>query len=138
METMSEPAEVPQQAPTSEEVDYADFTKVILRVGTILWAMPVPKSKKLLELSVDLGEEKPRTIVSGVALAFPNGEGLEGVQALFVTNLKPVKLMGIESRGMLLAIADGTPIPMETGKLAHEDLALLQPTKPCKPGTRAR
>lgn len=82
------------------EIDYEEFSKVDLRVGRILAAEPVPKSGKLLKLKVDIGEE--RTIVAGIGKDY-TPEELIGKQILVVANLKPVKLMGVESFGMLLA-----------------------------------
>jgi methionyl-tRNA synthetase len=82
------------------EIDYEEFAKIDLRVATILAAEAVPKSNKLLKLKVDIGEE--RTIVAGVGKDY-TPEQLVGRQILVVANLKPVKLMGVESYGMLLA-----------------------------------
>lgn len=78
------------------------FDLIDLRVGQILKAEKVEKSKKLLKLQVNLGFEI-RTIVSGISLDVPNIETLIGKKVLIVANLHPAKLMGIESRGMLLA-----------------------------------
>jgi methionyl-tRNA synthetase len=82
------------------EIDYEEFAKVDLRVGKILEAEAVPKSNKLLKLKVDIGAE--RTIVAGIAKDY-KPEELMGKKILVVANLKPVKLMGVESHGMLLA-----------------------------------
>ena len=82
------------------EIDYEEFAKVDLRVAKILAAEPVPKSNKLLKLTVDIGEE--RTIVAGVGKDYTPAE-LIGKKIVIVANLKPVKLMGVESYGMLLA-----------------------------------
>jgi len=82
------------------QIEYEEFDKVDLRVARILAAEPVPKSNKLLKLKVDIGEE--RTIVAGVGKDY-KPEELIGKQILVVANLKPVKLMGVESHGMLLA-----------------------------------
>jgi methionyl-tRNA synthetase len=82
------------------EIDYEEFAKADLRVATILSAEAVPKSNKLLKLKVDIGEE--RTIVAGVGKDY-TPEELIGKKILVVANLKPVKLMGVESYGMLLA-----------------------------------
>lgn len=82
------------------EIDYDDFAKVDLRVATILEAQMVPKSNKLIKLKVDIGEE--RTIVAGIGKDY-KPEELIGEKIVIVANLKPVKLMGVESRGMLLA-----------------------------------
>jgi methionyl-tRNA synthetase len=81
-------------------IDYEEFSKVDLRVAKILAAEAVPKSSKLLKLKVDIGEE--RTIVAGIGKDY-KPEELIGRQILIVANLKPVKLMGVESYGMLLA-----------------------------------
>ncbi len=82
------------------EIDYDDFAKADLRVATILEAKMVPKSTKLVQLKVDIGEE--RTIVAGIGKDYVPAE-LIGKKIVIVANLKPAKLMGVESRGMLLA-----------------------------------
>ncbi|NTW06368.1 MAG: methionine--tRNA ligase [Syntrophaceae bacterium] len=82
------------------EIDYDHFAKVDLRVATILEAQMVPKSNKLIQLKVDIGEE--RTIVAGIGKDY-KPEELVGKKIVIVANLKPAKLMGVESRGMLLA-----------------------------------
>src|SRR5690349_7490327 len=87
----------------SESIDIDHFMKVHLRVGQIETAEAVPKSKKLLKLSVNLGEKLgTRQIVSGIA-QFYSPEALIGRKIVVVTNLKPALLMGLESQGMLLA-----------------------------------
>jgi methionyl-tRNA synthetase len=85
-------------------IDIDDFANVDLRVATILKAEAIPKAKKLLKLEVDMGER--RTIVAGIA-NFYQPEALVGRQVIIVANLKPAKLMGIESQGMLLAAVEG-------------------------------
>jgi methionyl-tRNA synthetase len=97
------------------EIEYDDFAKVVLKVGKLLAAERVAGADKLLKLSVDVGEEAPRTIVSGIAQAYAP-EQLVGRKVVVVMNLKPRKLKGIESRGMLLTAGPG-------GK----DLSLLDP-----------
>jgi methionyl-tRNA synthetase C-terminal region/beta chain len=82
------------------EIDYEEFAKVDLRVGKILAAEAVPKSNKLLKLKIDIGEE--RTIVAGIGKDYTPAE-LIGRKIVIVANLKPAKLMGVESYGMLLA-----------------------------------
>jgi len=82
------------------EIDYDEFAKVDLRVASILEAQMVPKSNKLVQLKVDIGEE--RTIVAGIGKEY-KPEELVGKKVVIVANLKPAKLMGVESRGMLLA-----------------------------------
>lgn len=81
-------------------IEYDEFAKVDLRVAKILDASPVPKSNKLVKLRIDLGEE--RTIVAGIGKDY-KPEALIGKSILVVANLKPAKLMGVESHGMLLA-----------------------------------
>ena len=87
------------------EIGIEDFGKIDLRVATILTAERVPKTDKLMKLSVKVGEEE-RTIVSGIA-QFYTEEDLPGKNVVVIANLKPAKLRGIESRGMLLAASDG-------------------------------
>jgi methionyl-tRNA synthetase len=86
------------------------FFETELKAGTILTAERVPKSEKLIKLSVDLGEETPRQIVAGIGLAY-QPEELVGRQVAVVANLQPAKLMGVESQGMVLAASiDGKPV----------------------------
>jgi methionyl-tRNA synthetase len=82
------------------EIDYEEFAKVDLRVGKIIAVEAVPKSNKLLKLKIDIGEE--RTIVAGIGKDYTPAE-LIGKTIVVVANLKPAKLMGVESYGMLLA-----------------------------------
>ena len=98
------------------------FFKTELKLGTIVEAEEVPKSKKLLRLQVDLGEEKPRQIVAGIK-EYYTAEALVGSQVCVVANLKPAKLMGMLSEGMLLAAKD------ENG------LSLMRPEAPRKAGS---
>jgi methionyl-tRNA synthetase len=94
----------PAKVDLKPEIDYEEFSKVDLRVAKIIAAEAVPKSSKLLKLKVDIGEE--RTIVAGIGKDY-KPEELIGRQILIVANLKPVKLMGVESYGMLLATDAG-------------------------------
>ena len=82
-----------------------ELDKVELKVGQIKEVERVPKSKKLYKLQVDVGEKTPRTIVSGI-VPYYTEEELLGKQVVVVTNLKPAKLCGIESNGMLLAAGE--------------------------------
>ena len=82
------------------QIQFDDFSKLDLKVGTILTAEKVEKADKLLKLEVDLGFQK-RTIVSGIALHF-NPEDIIGKQVVIVANLAPRKMKGIESQGMIL------------------------------------
>ncbi len=88
------------------EIEYADFAKVVLKVGKVLQVERVPKADKLLKLTVDVGEEQPRTICAGIAEAY-QPEQVQGRKVVVVANLKPRMLRGIESRGMLLAAGPG-------------------------------
>jgi len=81
-------------------ITFDDFNKLDLRVATIVHAENVPKSKKLLKIEIDMGER--RTIVSGISESY-RPEDIVGMQVVVVANLKPAKLMGITSQGMLLA-----------------------------------
>ncbi len=90
----------PKQAITKPLISIDDFAKLDLRVATITAAEAVPKSKKLLKIEIDMGQ--PRTIVSGIAESY-QAEDLVGKQVVVVANLKPAKLMGITSQGMLLS-----------------------------------
>ncbi len=86
--------------PVKPEITYDEFEKIDLRVAKILEAEQVPKSNKLIKLKIDIGEE--RQIVAGIAQNY-KPEELVGKSIVIVANLKPTKLMGVESRGMLLA-----------------------------------
>jgi methionyl-tRNA synthetase len=96
--------------PLKAEIVYDQFGKIDLRVAQILEAVKVPKSKKLLKLYVDLGFEK-RTIISGIALHY-DPEQLVGKKVIVVANLAPVQIMGIESRGMVLAGSLGASLEL--------------------------
>ncbi len=82
-----------------------DFQKIGLKVGEVKSAEKILGSKKLLKLSIDLGTEL-RTVVAGIAEAY-TPEELIGKQVIVVTNLKPTRLMGVESNGMVLAASVG-------------------------------
>jgi methionyl-tRNA synthetase len=87
-------------------LDITDFIKVDLRVGEVLTAERIPKADKLLLLSVDIGEAKPRQILAGIAEYYAP-EQMVGRKIAVVANLKPRKLRGYESQGMLLAASVG-------------------------------
>jgi methionyl-tRNA synthetase len=90
-----------EEEPKAEEITIDDFFKVELRVAEVLSAEPVKKADKLLKIQLDLGTEK-RQVVSGIA-KFYSLEDLKGKKVICVTNLKPVKLRGELSQGMILA-----------------------------------
>ena len=104
-----------------------DFKKVDIAVGKILSAEKVPDTDKLLKLSVNLGESIPRQIVSGISLYFPDCAVLVGKKCMFVANLEPKMIRGIESQGMILAVSgdDGA-------------FSLLCPSDEISVGTRAK
>jgi len=101
-----------------------DLQKVEIKVGRILNIEEVEGSDKLLKLSVDFGEERPRQVLSGIKKFF-NKEDLFEKQFAFITNLAPRKMMGFDSEAMILA----------TGE---ESLALLSPTVPVNNGSQMR
>ncbi len=104
-------AETEQMAPLKPVVDIEAFAKIDLRVATVLKAEPVPKARKLLKLEVDMGEK--RTIVSGISGSY-SPDDLVGKQVIIVANLKPAKLMGVLSQGMLLAAAEENGVTVAT------------------------
>jgi methionyl-tRNA synthetase len=119
-------AAAPGAAGEPGEVEYADFAKVVLKVGKVLSAERVPKADKLLKLSVDVGEPSgPRTIAAGIAEAYAP-EQVVGRSVVVVANLKPRAIRGIESKGMLLAAGPG-------GK----ELSLVDPG-PLPPGSEVK
>lgn len=92
-------------AAAADEITIDDFAKIDLRVATVIAAERVPKTDKLIKLQVKIGDEE-RTIVSGIAQHY-EPENLIGKNVIVIANLKPAKLRGIESRGMVLAAGDG-------------------------------
>ncbi len=111
--------------PMESRISIEDFMKVDLRVAKVLTAERVPKSKKLVRLEIDLGSER-RTLVAGIAEGY-EAEALVGRTVAIVANLKPAKLMGIESNGMILAASPDGGKPM-----------LVAFDQPPAPGTRIR
>jgi methionyl-tRNA synthetase len=111
--------------PAPDQISIDDFMKVQLKAAKVLEAAAVPKSKKLVQLKVDLGEPEPRTILAGIAESY-QPEQLVGRTIVVVANLKPAKLMGIESNGMVLAAS-----PEGGG-------AMLVNAEGASPGTRVR
>jgi len=109
----------PTVAPQKEEITFDDFTAMDIRVGTILKAEKVPKTKKLLKMLVDTGLDQ-RTIVSGIA-EYYEPDGLPGKKVCVLVNLAPRKIKGIESNGMVLLSenSDGRLIFVEPGSDAE-------------------
>lgn len=108
------------------EITIDDFARIQLKVGKVVECRKVEKADKLLCSKIDLGEGAPRTIVSGIAKYY-TPEEMVGKQVIVVTNLKPVKLRGIESQGMVLCASD------ENG-----NLALVTPEKDITAGSEVR
>jgi methionyl-tRNA synthetase len=90
--------------PAKAEVTFDEFSKMDIRIGKILKAEKVEKSKKLLKLEVDTGIDK-RTVMSGIAEHF-SPEEVVGKQVTILVNLAPRKIMGVESQGMILMAED--------------------------------
>jgi len=107
-----------------ELINIEDFAKLKLALAQVLEVEEIPKSDKLLKLEVKVGEEK-RTILAGIKQYYTKEE-LIGKKILIVYNLKPRKMMGYESQGMVLALHDG------------ESFSLLVPDKDVKDGAFAR
>jgi len=104
-------------------ISFEDFGNLDLRVATVIDAEAIPKSKKLLKLIVDLGEK--RTIVAGISQDYQPDE-IVGRQVIVVANLKPAKLMGVQSNGMVLAAVD------------EKGAVIATPQKKVAPGTPVR
>ncbi len=126
-ENNAAPADKPGKAAVNpvikEEITLEEFSKIDLRVATVVTAERIPRAKKLLKLEVDLGRK--RTVIAGIAEKY-TPEELVGKQVIIVANLKPAKLMGIVSNGMLIAAVDDS----------GPTLAALD--KPVEPGTTLR
>ncbi len=108
-----------------DTIQYEDFAKLEIRIGTVRAAELIPETDKLLKCTVDFGEFGERTIVSGIA-QFRTPEAIIGKQLPYIVNLEPRMLRGIESQGMLLAASVG------------EELALLHPDIEVPPGTKLK
>jgi methionyl-tRNA synthetase len=119
------PAPAPAAGERRSEITIDDFMKTDLRVAKVLTAEKVPNSRKLVKMTVDVGTEQ-RTLVAGIAEAY-EPEQLVGRTIVMVFNLKPAKLMGIESNGMVLAASPDGSNP-----------TLVTFDQPVPPGTRVR
>ena len=115
-------ATVAPAAAEAAAVTIDDFRKTELRVAEVVAAEAMPKSRKLLKLTVSLGDEQ-RTIIAGIAEHYAAAD-LVGKKVVVVANLQPAKLMGVESQGMLLAASAGTT------------LAVLTPDRELPPGAK--
>lgn len=122
--TMDDQAEA-SGFPVKSEITIDAFGNVDLRVATIVKAEAIPRARKLLKLEVDMGEAASRILVAGIAESY-QPETLVGKQVIVVANLKPAKLMGVRSQGMLLAATD------------ENKAVILSLDRPMPPGTPIR
>ena len=118
-------AAVHKAEPIKDTVSFEEFEKLDIRVGLVKNCQRVPKSKKLLQFTIDDGSGTDRTICSGIAAFYETPEELIGKRILFVANFAPRKMMGIESQGMILSAVD-----------ADESLSVVTTTKDVKPGSQ--
>ena len=109
---------------TKEKINYEDFEKLDIKIGLIKKAEPHPNADKLLVLTVDLGEDEDRTICAGIK-EYYKPEELKGKSSIFITNLAPRTLRGVESNGMIMA----------AGSKEENIFTLITPEKTMKPGT---
>lgn len=122
---MLEPQTIPgEEQAESNEISFEQFAAVEIKLGTIMAVEVVENADKLLKLTVDLGEEQPRQIVSGIREFFEDEQTLVGTQCPFIANLAPRKIKGLESQGMILAGEEGGVF------------ALLNPSNQLPAGTR--
>jgi len=124
-----------------QKISYEDFSKIEIKAGKILSAEKIPDTDKLLKLSVDFGEtietideqgnkinkQSYRQIVSGISLYFPDVSILIGKVCMFVTNLEPKIIKGIESNGMIFALSN-----------SEGAFSLLEPNPSIPIGTKAK
>ena len=125
-EAPQESKQDPSKNAESKYINIDDFAKLDLRAGKIIKAELVEGSNKLIKCEIDFGEPSTRIIVSGIA-KYRKPEELEGKTFLYITNLEPRKIFGIESQGMLVALHD----------TESDDFAMLVPDSDIKPGTKA-
>ncbi len=105
-----------------EEITIDDFHRIDLRVGKVIECEKVEKSRSLLKIVVDIGDEK-KQIISSIS-DYYKPEDMLGKQLIIVNNLKPAKFMGLESQGMLLAVED------------NNGVSLLHPDRDMESGTK--
>ncbi len=110
------------QPPAAGVISYDEFAKIELKIGVVQAVEKVAGADKLLKIVVDTGDPEPRTIVAGIAQAYPDPQRLAGKRIVVVTNLAPRTLRGITSHGMLLAA----------------DLSVITIDEAVAPGTRVR
>ncbi|VAX25576.1 Methionyl-tRNA synthetase [hydrothermal vent metagenome] len=113
VEVTRKQASVKEKTKSKEDeglIEFEDFTKIKLKTAKVIEASKVEKADKLLKLTVDLGDER-RTLVAGIAKNYEPDEMI-GKTVVIVSNLKPRKIMGIESNGMVLAVSDGDTLKL--------------------------
>ena len=118
-----ESSEKARAEPIGDSIVFDEFLKVDLRLGLVVSAEKLPKSKKLLRLMIDLGEAENRQILAGISEHY-EPEALVGRRVVVVANLPPRKMMGTESHGMVLAVSD------------EDGLSVLSPDKDVRPGSK--
>lgn len=123
--TAMQPSDKTLSPELKPEITINDFAGIDLRVATVIKAEAIPRAKKLLKLEVDVGEPSHRTLVAGIAGSY-EPEHLVGKQVVVVANLKPAKLMGVRSQGMVLAAS------------TESDTVVLTLDKVMPPGTPIR
>jgi methionyl-tRNA synthetase len=106
-------------------VSYEEFSKMDLRIGKIVRAEPVPQSRNLVKLSIDVGEGEIKQGVAGIAHIYSSNE-LEGKQVAVINNLQPKRIFGVQSNVMILAAEDEATI------------SLLVPERPVKIGSQIK
>ncbi len=107
----------------TQTIPFEDFSKIELKIGTILEVEEIEGAEKLLKLKIDLGEDEPRQVLAGVKQWY-KPEDLVGKQVVVAANLEPRIMMGLESQGMVL--------------MAGEEPVLLMPQKEVPAGTNIR
>jgi len=107
------------------KIPFPDFEKLDLRVGKIVFVEDHPKADKLYVLTVDLGEPTNRTIVAGLKPYYKKEE-LKNRHAVFVANLEPINLRGVESNGMILAASTEN----------KSEVIFIKPDKEIQPGSK--
>jgi len=109
-----------------DSITYDDFAKLQIVIGTITAVEIVEDSNKLLKLTVDIGTETPRQILSGIRKFFADPQSLVGIQTPFLINLETKVIAGLESQGMILAAS------------SEEAFALLSPMNPLPAGSKVK
>jgi methionyl-tRNA synthetase len=114
----------------NDYINIDDFHKLQIKIGNIISAEKVENADKLLRLSVDFGEDKPRQIVSGISMYFKNPTDLVGKKCAFAANLLPRVIKGLESQGMILAVSGGEG--------ESQFFSLLETSKDVPPGSQVK